>query len=171
MPTYHQTGLDNASNTLEQGPVEVHFDSNFGDDTGPGFTAGYAFEAPYRVDVEYQSHSNDLKVSGSPLQSSSLDVTTVVANLWYDFGPWHATQPYVGVGFGGGTLKLQGLDGDFAFGQLGVGVKWQFARRWALDLGYRYQIATSDPELTGNTRKLTTQYSAHSAQIGVRFDL
>jgi opacity protein-like surface antigen len=171
VPSYHQTGLDNASNTLKQGTGQVHFDSSFGDDTGPGFAAGYAFAAPYRVDVEYQSHSNDLKVSGTSLQSSSLDVTTFVANVWRDFGPWHNLRPYAGIGIGGGTLKLNDLDGNFAFGQLGVGVEWYFARRWAMDIGYRYQLAASNPELNGNAQRLTTEYAAQSAQIGIRFDV
>ena len=170
VPSYHQTGIDNANSTLKQGAGSIHFNSSFGDDTGPGFAAGYAFTGPYRVDVEYQSHSNDLKVSGTSLQSSSLDVTTFAANVWRDFGPWHDLRPYAGIGIGGGTLKLDDLDGNFAFGQVGVGVEWYFARRWALDVGYRYQLATSDPELNGNSQKLTTEYAAQSAQIGIRFD-
>ena len=143
-PSYHQTGLNDASNTVKQPAGDIHLDSSFGDDTGPGLAVGYAFDGPYRVDVEYQSHSNDLKLPGTVLQSSSLDATTFVANVWRDFGPWHDLRPYAGVGFGGGTLKLNDLDGDFLFGQLGVGVEWYFSRRAALDIGYRYQQATSD---------------------------
>jgi hypothetical protein len=40
-----------------------------------------------------------------------------------------------------------------------------------LDVGYRYQQATSDPELNGNSLKLTTEYAAQSAQIGIGVDL
>ena len=171
MPTYHQTGLDNASNTLRSASGQVHFNSSFGDDTGPGAAAGYAFSGPYRLDVEYQSHSNDLKVSGSALQSSSLDVTTFVANVWYDFEPWHGVRPYAGIGVGGGKLELGDLDGNFALGQVGIGLQWYFVRRAALDIGYRYQLSTSNPELDGNSQKLTTEYGAQTAQIGIRFDL
>ena len=171
VPSYHQTGLNDASNTVKQQTGNIHLDSSFGDDTGPGFAAGYAFGAPYRIDVEYQSHSNDLKLPGTVLQSSSLDATTFVANVWRDFGPWHGLRPYAGVGLGGGTLKLNDLDGNFAFAQLGIGVEWYFTRRAALGVGYRYQQATSNPELNGNSVKLTTEYAAQSAQIGVRFDL
>jgi opacity protein-like surface antigen len=171
VPSYHQTGLNDASSTVKQQTGNIHLNSSFGDDTGPGSAAGYAFDAPYRVDVEYQSHRNDLKLPGTVLQSSSLDATTFAANVWRDFGPWHGLRPYAGVGFGGGTLKLNDLDGNFAFVQLGVGVEWYFTRRAALDVGYRYQQATSDPELNGNSLKLTTEYAAQSAQIGIRFNL
>jgi opacity protein-like surface antigen len=171
MPSYHQTGLDDANNEIKQPSGDVHLNSSFGDDTGPGLAVGYAFDGPYRVDVEYQSHSNDLKLPGTILQSSSLDATTFVANVWRDFRPWHNLRPYAGVGFGGGTLKLNDLDGDFLFGQLGIGVAWYFAQRAALDIGYRYQMSTSNPELNGNAVDVTTEYLAQSAQIGIRFDL
>ncbi len=171
VPSYHQTGLNDANNTVKQQTGNIRLNSSFGDDTGPGFAAGYAFDGPYRVDVEYQSHSNDLKLPGTILQSSSLDATTFVANVWRDFGLWHGLRPYAGVGFGGGTLKLNDLDGNFAFVQGGIGVEWYFTRRAALDVGYRYQQATSNPELNGNSVKLTTEYASQSAQIGVRFDL
>lgn len=172
MPSYHETGLNNANNKLKTPAGEIQFNSSFGDDTGAGLAAGYAFSAPYRVDVDYQQHSNDLKVpAGSPLRSSSLEATTYVANVWRDFGPWHNLRPYIGLGIGGGTLKFDNLDGDFYFGQVGVGVQWFFTKRVALDVAYRYQQSTSNPELNGNGQKLTTEYSAQSAQIGIRINV
>ena len=170
-PSYHQTGIDNASAEFKESPTRINFNASFGDDTGPGLAAGHAFHAPYRIDVEYQSHSNDLKVSGTPLRPASLDVTTFVANVWHDFGAWHGVRPYIGVGAGGGTLQLHDLDSNFEFGQVGVGVQWYFTRRVALDVGYRYQAAFSKPELRGNSQQLSFDYTAQSAQIGVRFDV
>jgi opacity protein-like surface antigen len=171
MPSYHETGLNNANNKLQTAAGEIHFNSSFGDDTGAGLAVGYAFSAPYRVDIEYQHHSNDLKVSGTPFQSTSLDTDAFAANIWRDFGPWHNLRPYVGLGIGGGTLEFDNLDGDYYFGQVGVGVEWFFAKRVALDVAYRYQQSTSNPELNGNGRKLTTEYSAQSAQIGFRINV
>lgn len=169
MPSYHQTGLDKSSNTLELPGGDAHFDTSFGDDTGAGLAIGYAFAAPYRVDIDYQSHSNDLKDSAGP--DDSVKATTFVANLWRDFGPWYRLRPYVGLGVGGGTLELNEVDGDIFFWQLGVGFEWFFMERAALDVGYRYQSATSDPELTGSSQKLTMEYTSQSVQIGVRINV
>jgi opacity protein-like surface antigen len=172
IPSYHETGLNNANNKYTVPAGEVDFNSSFGDDTGAGLAAGYAFSAPYRVDVDFQKHSNDLKVpAGSSLRSSSLEATTYVANVWRDFGPWYNLRPYAGLGFGGGTMKFNDLNGNFYFGQLGIGVVWFFTKRAALDVGYRYQLATSNPELTGNSQKLTTEYTAQSLQIGIRINV
>lgn len=168
-PSYHQTGLEKSSNTLKLPGGDVHFDTTFGDDTGPGLAIGYAFGAPYRIEVDYQDHSNDLKNSTAP--DDSVKATTFVANGWRDFGPWYHLRPYAGVGLGHGTLKLNDLDGDFYFWQLGAGVQWYFMHNVALDVGYRYQKATSDPELNGNGQKLTMEYASQSAQIGIRIDL
>src|SRR5262245_26918987 len=66
VPSYHQTGLEKSSTTLKQPGGDIHFDTTFGDDTGPGLAVGYAFAAPYRVDVDYQSHSNDVKNALGP---------------------------------------------------------------------------------------------------------
>jgi opacity protein-like surface antigen len=169
MPSYHQTGLEKSSSTLKQPGGDIHFDTSFGDDTGPGLAIGYAFGAPYRIDVDYQSQSNDLKNSLGP--DETIKVKTFVANVWRDFGPWYHLRPYVGLGFGGGTLKLNDLDGDVYFGQLGAGFEWFFMKRAALDVEYRYQLATSNPELTGNGQKLDIEYASQSMQIGVRINV
>jgi hypothetical protein len=78
------------------------------------------------------------------LQSSSLDATTFVANVWRDSGPWHGLRPYAGVGLGDGTLKLNDRDGNFAFAQLGIGGSGTspVARHWtsATGINRRHQI-------------------------------
>lgn len=169
VPSYHQTGLEKSSTTLKQPAGDLHFDTTFGDDTGPGLAIGYGFGAPYRVDVDYQDHSNDVKNALGPDQS--IKVKTFVANAWRDFGPWYHLRPYVGLGFGGGTLELNSLDGDVYFFQAGVGFEWFFMQRAALDVGYRYQLATSDPELTGNGQKLEMEFASQSVQIGFRINV
>jgi opacity protein-like surface antigen len=171
LPSYHQAGVEKASMKYRQASGDINFDTTFGDDTGPGVAVGYAFDAPYRVDAEYQSQSNDLKVPSSvPLVSSSLKSTTYAVNVWRDFSPWHQMRPYVGIGLGGGTLELNDLDTNFMLGRLGAGLQWYFRSRMALDVGYRYQFATSNPELTGNSQKLETDWSTQSVQIGLRYD-
>jgi len=168
LPSYHQAGLDKATLKFRQGTTETKVDSTFGDDTAPGLAVGYAFQAPYRVDVEYQSQDNDLKARG--VKGSSLQSTTAAIDLWRDFGPWHGLRAYVGVGAGGGRLELDKLDSNVYLGRLGAGMAWYFTRRMALDIGYRYQFATSKPELSSGTQKVTTDYTGQSVQIGLRFD-
>ncbi len=169
VPSYHQTGLAKADMKYSAPAGDVKFDSSFGDDTGPGLAAGYAFESAYRIDMEWQRHSNDLKVSGGSLVKTSLKANTFAVNVWRDFAPWHGLRAYVGVGVGGGTLELNDLDGNFALGQLGTGFQWYFRPHMAVDIGYRYQNGGS-PQLTGNSQKLTTDYASHSAQVGFRYD-
>jgi opacity protein-like surface antigen len=171
LPSYHQAGIEKANMKYRQGANQIKFNTTFGDDTGPGFAVGYAFDAVYRVDVEYQRQTNDLKVPGTnPFNGSSLKSTTVAVDGWRDFAPWHQLRAYVGVGVGGGKLELDSLDTNFYIGRLGGGVVWYFRPGLAVDIGYRYQFATSNPELSGNSQKVTTEFSGQSVQIGFRYD-
>jgi opacity protein-like surface antigen len=171
LPSYHQAGVEKANMKYRQGANQIKFDTTFGDDSGPGFAIGYAFDAVYRVEIEYQGQTNDLKVPGTnPFNGSSLKSTTAAVDVWRDFAPWHELRAYVGVGVGGGKLELDNLDTNFYIGRLGGGVAWYFRRDMAIDIGYRYQFATSNPELSGNSQKVTTDYSGQSVQIGIRYD-
>ena len=168
--SYHQTGLDNGNLKFRQPSGNTNITGAFGDDTQPGLALGYAFTGPYRVDLEFIKHSNDLKVSkGNLLRSTSLETTTVVASVWRDIEFRRDWSAYIGAGVGVGTLKLSGLDANFYLGQLGAGLQWQFRPNFALDIGYRYQVAPSNPTLKGNGQELTTDYAANSVQIGMRF--
>jgi opacity protein-like surface antigen len=134
LPSFHQAGVEKANMKYRQGTTEIKFDTTFGDDTGAGLAVGYAFEAPYRVDVEYQRQSNDLKVpGGNPFNGSSLKSTTVAVDVWRDFAPWHRLRPYVGIGIGAGKLELNDLDTNFVLGRLGAGFEWYFHSMSATD--------------------------------------
>ena len=169
LPTYHQTHLDNANVKFRSTTTQFDGNTDFGDDTHPGIAVGYAFDSPYRIDVAYMSHSNDTKEKGTAIGDQSLDADTVVAAVWRDFPLAHHLAPYVGVGLGYASLKLANLDGNTYLGQLGAGIEWSFSRRFALDVGYLYQVSESSPDLNGGGAKLTTDYTAQSAQIGLRY--
>ncbi len=171
LPSYHQAGVEKSDMTYRQGTTRLKFNATFGDDTGPGIAVGYAFEAPYRVDVEYQRQTNDVKVpAGNMFKGSRLKSTMVAVDLWRDFAPWHGLRPYVGVGAGGGKLELESLDTNAYIGRLGAGANWYFRRNMAVDIGYRYQFAPSRQDLSGSSQKLTTDFSGQSLQIGFRYD-
>ena len=168
MPSYHQTGVDNA-NSKYRNPAgqQVEFDAKFGDDTHPSYTVGYAFAAPYRLDVTYMSRSNDIKAN-AVVVNETLDVDTIVLSGWRDFALGERWALYAGIGVGHARLKAGGLDGSVYLTELGGGALWRAWRNFTIDVGYRYQIA-SNAELTGDGAKLTTDYSSQSALIGIRY--
>lgn len=182
LPSYQITGLNDSNLELRQGATRTSFDSKFGDDTHPAIAIGYALAKPYRIDVEYTQHSSDFKAQASPVGGDALQAYTFVASAWREFAPWPQIRPYVGFGLGAARLEVgdvaagtggSSVDGMCAVIQFGAGVQWYFLSRlprFALDMGFRYQLAPGNPELSGGSSTLTTDYQARTWGIGLRYN-
>ncbi len=162
--------------------------SNSDNTFGAAFALGYDFYAnsdtSLRTEVEYAFRSefnseDSASFYGATYSTeTSINVHTIMANVYYDFYNESAFTPYVGGGLGVGFL-----DGDFetngvhvgstkiqntvfAF-NLGAGVGYNINESLTADLGYRYlNLGTGDTDYYGN--ELKTSMSAHEFSLGLR---
>jgi outer membrane autotransporter protein len=136
---------------------------------GGGLAVGYDFNAkfglPVRAEVEYAVRSQS-RVSGRAADSAALgiligdyfdvtrklSVTTLFANVFYDFKTGTAFTPYVGGGLGAALIHVKDSVREGYYGYAGsgskdvsnfawnlaAGVNYSFDANWSLDLGYRY---------------------------------
>jgi len=151
----------------------ANFETSYDNDTAYGFSFGYKFESPYRLEFEYRQGENDLdKVTTggvSTTSDDSLEVTSMMGNLWYDFSAGERLRPYIGFGLGMANLDIGDADDDVTIGQLGAGITYFLTPRLALDAGYRYSVA-QDATFKTNLSEQETEYSAQSVQLGLRFN-
>ncbi|MGJ8687609.1 MAG: OmpA family protein, partial [Spongiibacteraceae bacterium] len=100
---------------------------------------------------------------------SSLEIESLMGNLWFDFNPGEQLRPYVGFGLGLANASLSELEQEeVLIGQLGAGATYYLTHRLALDAGYRYTMS-EDLEFTSGSAKFETEYSAHSVMLGLRY--
>lgn len=151
-------GGGGAGTQIESGDIE--YDRDF----GYGISAGYNFSNPFRLELEYRKGENDAKNFGA-----SLEVESLMTNLWYDFRAGERLRPYVGGGLGMATIDLDGADDDVMIGQLGAGVNYNLTPRLVLDAGYRYAMAEDPKFVEGNT-KIETEYESQSLLLGLRYN-
>ncbi len=166
-------------------PTRITFDGGFGINA----SVGYLFEGGFRPELQLSYSESDIRSSsqgtpsGSPVaiaDSGRLRANRLMANLWYDIDFGGRIVPYVGIGGGLQTSKLE-LDGvsDSSTGsafQAGAGIGYWLTPRTALSLDYRYVIAddfehntsTQNDNLRRDTR-IKSEYRAHDIGLGLRF--
>ena len=84
--------------------TSTELDTEYDRDFGYGASFGYKFSNPLRLELEYHVGENDIKGS-----NSSLEVESLMGNLWYDFRAGERLRPYVGGGLGMATMDLDGV--------------------------------------------------------------
>ncbi len=155
------------------GAASTNFETSYDDDFSYGLTFGYKFESPYRVEFEYRVGENDIdsiSAGGASASSNgSLEVTSMMGNLWYDFSAGERLRPYIGFGLGQANLDVGDADDDVMIGQLGAGVTYFLSPRLALDAGYRYSVS-EDATFSSGSTKTETEYSAQSLLVGLRYN-
>ncbi|WP_373096299.1 OmpA family protein, partial [Zhongshania sp.] len=148
-------------------------ETSYDNDTAYGVSIGYKFASPIRIEFEYRQGENDIDkiTSGgvSTTSDGSLEVTSMMGNLWYDFAAGERLRPYIGFGLGVANLDMGDADDDVSIGQLGAGITYFLTPRLALDAGYRYSVA-EDATFKSSTIEQETEYSAQSVQLGLRFN-
>lgn len=122
------------------------------------------------VTVDYRTEA-DLVAGGL---SASYSATTLLANIYVDFGTWHEVTPYVGAGVGAGYVSIS----DIAFlgadigDSDGWGLAWALMAgaavavgpNWQIDIGYRYLTLTDV-----GANKVDFEQSAHEVRVGARY--
>jgi len=137
-------------NSLEDGPVEIDYDTGF----LVGGALGYTPLDWLRTEVElaYSSADGTGSVFDMDVTSGSTDTLTILGNAWLgfnmlpvvgdpvnDLGAGMGFSPYFGGGLGVGFLN-PGDNSDTSFAwQVGAGVRWTLASNIGLDVGYRYR--------------------------------
>jgi OOP family OmpA-OmpF porin len=127
--------------------VSSFSDAEFDDNEMYSVGAGYGFNNGFRLEGEFASRDNEFDGTIGPFFIfGDANVTSVMANLYYDFNRDGRIQPYLGVGGGvgrhdiDGAVFLSAIDSDstdYAYQGL-AGVNWQFTDNWSVDVGYRY---------------------------------
>ena len=144
--------------------TSTELDTEYDRDFGYGASFGYKFSNPLRLELEYHVGENDIKGS-----NSSLEVESLMGNLWYDFRAGERLRPYVGGGLGMATMDLDGVEDDVMIGQLGAGVNYNLTPRLVLDAGYRYAVS-EDPTFDAGSSTLETEYESQSLLLGLRYN-
>ena len=168
---------------------------------GGALALGYDFKAkfgvPIRTELEYavrsQSKVNTQVVDG-PItidNTRKLSISSLFANVFYDFNTGTSFTPYVGGGIGVASIRAkdrfqQGYYG-YAYGNasskrtvtnfawnLSAGVAYSFDSHWALDLGYRYSDfgkvkGSTGVDGYGYSYKATSDVAAHEVLLGLRY--
>jgi len=124
-------------------PVSPETGTNFGG------AIGYRFLHHYRGEINVSHRTANIRQV-----SSDLELTSVVANLYYDFDYSPDLRPYLGLGVGA-------TDGpDEPSWNLMAGASYRIHERIDLNLGYRYlSVDQEDDDVTSN-----------EFLIGVRFN-
>ncbi|GAB3383880.1 OmpA family protein [Spongiibacter taiwanensis] len=149
---------------LGGGGATTSFDASYDDDIGYGLTLGYKFAGPLRAEFEYRFQENDFDAI-----DDTLEATSMMGNLWYDFNMEEALRPYVGFGAGVADIETSFGDDSVMIGQLGAGVSWFLNPRLALDIGYRYAVA-EDPKYQNGGNRIEGEYEGQSVMAGVRYN-
>jgi opacity protein-like surface antigen len=120
-----------------------------------GGGVGYQYNDNFRTDLTVD-WANNFEIA----PGASIDTTTVLGNLYFDWANDSAFTPYVGAGVGYGWVNGDGApdDSGFAYG-LTAGVAVDLTDRLALDVGYRFRDIAIDGE----------DPMEHQASVGLRF--
>jgi OOP family OmpA-OmpF porin len=161
------------------------------------FSVGYGFGNGLRAEIEgnYRQNDVDKLVSGFGGLRSGGTVRSygAMANVLYDFDLGLSVVPYLGAGLGyvwtdydnvrasaanGGTLRIDGDDGQFAFqGIAGVAFPIEAVPGLAVTAEYRF-LGTLQPEVDSSIRlggttltrgKVETDTYNHSILVGLRY--
>ncbi len=156
---------------------------------GFGIFAGYDFyatsEIPIRAEIEYALRTNWQANDSGHLYGNyysldaSINVQTIMANVYYDFYNESDFTPYIGAGLGMGivnssfevdthvrSVSRDSINTVFAW-NIGAGIAYAINENVSADLGYRYlNLGYSETEMLGET--LSTTSSAHEVSLGLR---
>lgn len=173
------------------GGADSPYEGSLESTTLAGGAIGWVKNSYMRLELEVASASYDFdddyhSIGGgfSGLnENGSMDVTTVLANLWFNANMDELNlQPYIGVGLGvgfvsadltisnGAGLQFDGDDTKFA-GQIGAGVRVPLGDRFELDLSYRLR-AVFDVHIGGAPAGFDTTSEdrmTHTAQLGLTY--
>ncbi len=132
------------------------------------------------VSFTYTVDGAPLNESGHMTQSNKIDLQTLMVNAWFDIPTGVSFYPYVGGGIGlafirhksTGTLATNEYEAftnsenetNFAW-SLGAGMRWDFAERWAADLGYRYIDAGSSKVTSPEEDILHSKIKVHTHDV------
>jgi len=130
------------------GSVGINFatgtdaDDVFDDNGWQGAVAlGNQIQEHVRVEAEYQYLDNN----------GDLDINSIMANGYYDFGTWKDVTPYVTTGIGIGWFDVNDVDMDHSLvWKLGVGADYAINEEWEIGLRYTYFNAVDNVDYDTN---------------------
>jgi OOP family OmpA-OmpF porin len=146
---------------------------------------GYADPSGFRVEGEVSHRQNKLKASPTLNPGGKLSANSVMLNGYYEFGGTEAKiRPYLGAGAGVAFGKLRAENSapllpvsiddkttSFAY-QAMAGVAVKMSDKVAVDLGYRYFVASkidgSALSPPAGPTPFESDYKQHAATVGVR---
>ena len=161
--------------SLSPGVLEIDFDPGFG---VTGAIGGYLYDH-VRGELEISYFNAGIDDISGVSASGSVDATSAMINMFYDFGHhfnisrvWH---PYAGAGLGitGTDLDVDtvgglvcGCEGDdtvFSY-QVIAGIGYDLSPAYMITSDYRY-FGTEDPNYDG----VKAELSAHKFSVGMRY--
>lgn len=147
---------------------------------GGGLVVGRKLQSNLRIEVEGTYRIAGISAAdsnGTTIQvDSDVEITTGMANMFYDFDMGSSVAPYVGLGLGysnvtvtkgtSGNTLLWKSDSDNVFSyQLALGLLCKLDKNWDLDLGYRY-FGTQE----ANFDVVDLDFTSSNIKIGLNYN-
>ncbi|WP_417515906.1 OmpA family protein [Minwuia sp.] len=140
---------------------------------------GYQFRSGFRIEGEiaYRHHTADRL--GNINLDGSINSTSAIANIIWEYDNPSGIYPYIGGGLGGARIGANSVSGagiatidddDFVLAYQGLaGVAFALNPNLSLIAEYRY-FRTSEAELTAaNGVTVSADYVSHNAMLGLRY--
>lgn len=153
--------------------------------TGPAGTAsvGYGFGNGLRGELELGHRAGSVRSVDNAAGTGGggrLDVTSLMANVLYDFANETSFVPYIGVGAGGARVRAKDVGPDqgnaIVSGNANVlayqaiaGLDYRIGANMALGASYRYFATQSASIGTTAGNSATIPYRDHSIVVGMRY--
>ena len=157
-------------------------DSEVDMDKGATFRAavGIDYDSPLRSELELSHYTSDLDTVDGADASGDIDVTGLMANVYWDFLSDSPYTPYIGAGIGGFQIDANGNnpiggstvdDDDFALGYQGIiGVSRHINEQWSLTADYRYFTLNQVNMRSQAGTDLASDFETHALMFGLRYD-
>jgi outer membrane protein OmpA-like peptidoglycan-associated protein len=170
--TYDDEDLELARAAAAVEDYTVDYSYDLDNDWMGALGAGYAFKNGFRLEGELAYRTNDVDYDAYEYSGdTSVESTSAMINLFYDFNRDGRFQPYLGVGVGAAKVEIEDYDDtSFAYqGLAGVGVV--LSPRWTLDVGYRYFAADDLEYDVDYYAPVEAEYTHQAVTVGLRYQL
>ena len=142
-------------------------------------SGGYAWRNGLRLELEFGYRENGVDSIANAAGNGDTRMMTGMVNAIYAFPAFSSLVPYVGVGVGGGRLKLDSVrplgatsvnDSDIGVAFQGIaGVEYALSDNLGLDLSYRYMYAPSFDFAAASGAGVSTDYRSHALMVSLRW--
>ena len=162
---------------IEVGGTQPDADYNLG--WLGALSGGYSWANGLRLELEGAYRSNGVDTLGGVNAGGDAKLGTLMLNAIYAFPTTGWVQPFIGIGAGGGRLKLDSVgpiagtsvdDSSWSGAFQGiVGAEYAITQNLGLNLSYRYLISPWNDFTAANGTGADLSYHSHAVLVALRW--